>query len=461
MTICVFTGPTLSPQEGRIELDALYLPPVSQGDVYRAALRRPWAIGIIDGYFEHVPAVWHKEIIWAMTQGIHVYGSASIGALRAAELEPFGMEGVGAIFEAFRNGTLEDDDEVAVVHGPPETGYRVGSEAMVNIRRTLAVAEAANVVSFSTRIALEHIAKGLFYPERSYPLILQHGAEQGLPMAELRAFRAWLPHGQVDQKRADALVMLRVMSDRFKTSPESKRLHVTLEHTVFWDQAMRTAGVSDVDAEGNATTILLNALREELMLDGGAYARARKEAVVRNLSLSEAQRQGYVASASAVEEANDEFRRKHGLLDPKGFNRWLRENHLTWEQFDELMREEALLSLAQDRLQRDGLRRLLDHLRLTDGYSHLLERARDKQQTLGVYGLQNPGLKDADLSADALLEWYFEERLPRPIKEETEEYTAIAEFARDNVDAFMRAVLREFIYLRLKKQNTLDEASYQ
>ena len=79
-------------------------PPAAQGDVYRAALSRPVAIGLVDGYFERVPAVWHKEILWALSQGIHVFGSASMGALRAAELAPFGMVGVGAIFEAYRDG---------------------------------------------------------------------------------------------------------------------------------------------------------------------------------------------------------------------------------------------------------------------------------------------------------------------------------------------------------------------
>ena len=61
---------------------------------------RPAVIGIIDGYFEIVPTVWHKEILWAMAQGIHVFGAASIGALRAAELDAFGMRGIGRIYEA-------------------------------------------------------------------------------------------------------------------------------------------------------------------------------------------------------------------------------------------------------------------------------------------------------------------------------------------------------------------------
>ena len=59
-----------------------------------------------------------------MQAGIHVYGAASIGALRAAELDAFGMRGIGRIYEDFREGVLEDDDEVAVLHGPEELAIR-------------------------------------------------------------------------------------------------------------------------------------------------------------------------------------------------------------------------------------------------------------------------------------------------------------------------------------------------
>ena len=140
MTSIVFVGPTLAPEEVAAAGDFICLPPVSQGDVYRAARSRPRAIGIIDGYFSGAPSVWHKEILWAISEGVPVFGSASMGALRAAELHSFGMRGVGRIFEAFRDGVLEDDDEVAVLHGPAEIGYLAASEPMVNIRETLALA---------------------------------------------------------------------------------------------------------------------------------------------------------------------------------------------------------------------------------------------------------------------------------------------------------------------------------
>ena len=241
MSCFVFTGPTLSPEEAEAELDATFLPPVSQGDVYRVTLESPAAIGIIDGYFEQVPAVWHKEILWAMTRGIHVFGSASMGALRAAELEPFGMEGAGVIFEAYRDGVLTDDDEVAVRHGPAELKYIAVSEAMVNIRATLASAETTRVISAATRKTLEVIAKSLYYAERSYPAILAATVHHELPESEIDAFRAWLPTGRINQKRLDAQEMLRKMRSYLAADPGPKRVDYAFEHTDMWEGVSRLA----------------------------------------------------------------------------------------------------------------------------------------------------------------------------------------------------------------------------
>ena len=115
--IVVFAGPTLPAADIHAALDGIphgVRPPVAQGDVTRAVLDGAAVIGIIDGFFDRVPAVWHKEILWAMSSGVHVYGAASMGALRAAELHQFGMVGVGAVFAGFRDGVLTGDDEVAV-----------------------------------------------------------------------------------------------------------------------------------------------------------------------------------------------------------------------------------------------------------------------------------------------------------------------------------------------------------
>jgi hypothetical protein len=208
----IFAGPSL--QLGLRPPDPAFdwRPPVKQGDVYEAALSRPAIIGIIDGYFEVTPTVWHKEILWAMAEGIHVYGSASIGALRAAELHTFGIRGVGRIFEAYRDGVLCDDDEVAVLHGPEELGYPAVTEAMVNIRATLEKSVAEGVLDSWLAAELTGIGKALFYKNRSWDAIFRLANARGLPPPPLSDLAAWLPNGQVDQKQDDALQMVAAIS---------------------------------------------------------------------------------------------------------------------------------------------------------------------------------------------------------------------------------------------------------
>ena len=242
MTVCVFTGPTIPAAAVSEHLDALCMPPARQGDIYRAAMRLKLdAMGIIDGYFHQVPSIWHKEILWAMSKGIRVFGAASMGALRAAELCDFGMCGVGRIFDAYRDGVFpgyeqeafEDDDEVAVVHGPAASGYVALSEAMVNIRATLSVAWANGIVTEATRGTLIAAAKSCFYPKRTWEALLRAGREADLARAELDRLEVWLPRGRIDQKREDAVAMLDAMRDR---DPRAFEVGYQFEHTRMWDR---------------------------------------------------------------------------------------------------------------------------------------------------------------------------------------------------------------------------------
>jgi hypothetical protein len=238
MDVILFTGPSLPPDLACEMFKARCLPPVSQGDVYRASLEKPDVIGIVDGYFRSVPSVWHKEILWALSQGIVVYGSASMGALRAAELAPFGVIGVGWVYEAFRDGLLTDDDEVAVEHGPAELGYACTSEAMVNIRRTLAAAESTGIISHCSRLALEAHAKALYYPLRSYSRILS-SPPRNVHQKEITALSDWLPNGKINQKRADALSMLEEIKNLSFLPAASNSVRFIFEHTDMWDQVIQ------------------------------------------------------------------------------------------------------------------------------------------------------------------------------------------------------------------------------
>ena len=108
----------------------------------------------------------------------------------------------------FSDGILTDDDEVAVLHGPEELGYPAVTEAMVNIRATLDNAVADGVIDGQLAARLTDIGKTLFYKERSWYAILRLAPGSGLPPAPLDDLAAWLPNGQVDQKRVDSSEMI-------------------------------------------------------------------------------------------------------------------------------------------------------------------------------------------------------------------------------------------------------------
>ncbi len=235
--VIVFAGPTLPSSADRTLLDATYLPPAAQGDLFKAAEQhQPDVIGIIDGYFHLVPSVRHKEVLWAMAEGIHVFGSASMGALRAAELSVFGMVGVGKIYKAYASGELTDDDEVAVIHGPEALGFPALSDAMVDVRATLKAAVDASIISPATERHLTIISKTLFFQDRSYGRIIEAAMIDGPLKAELKSLEDWLPDGKISQKRDDALLMLRTIDDFMTSLPPKKRVAYFLEETYSFEK---------------------------------------------------------------------------------------------------------------------------------------------------------------------------------------------------------------------------------
>jgi len=197
--ILVFLGPTLRLSEAQEALDAVYLQPVAQGDIVLAAHAfRPRAMVLIDGQFEDRPAVRHKELLWAMAQGITVIGAASMGALRAAELHPFGMIGVGLIYRWYRRWPLTPEDAVAVQSGPAELGFLPLTDALIDLQRTFARLMRQGRVSASQRDELTAIARATNFRDRSLAACLK---KLDLPAAELKKEIA-------GQKRRDALLAL-------------------------------------------------------------------------------------------------------------------------------------------------------------------------------------------------------------------------------------------------------------
>ena len=204
----VFAGPTLH----RIALDAYrgiaFRPPAKRGDLIRAVRDGASIIGLIDGIFELSPSVWHKEILFALSEGVTVLGAASMGALRAAECHAFGMIGVGQVFRAYASGETEDDEDVAQVHGPGELGYLPLSEPLVNITATLRQLLAGGQIDRQEHDGLASITRTLFFKDRTYRRIVETTDFSNSRKTELLTI---LKTSAVNVKKQDAILLLQAI----------------------------------------------------------------------------------------------------------------------------------------------------------------------------------------------------------------------------------------------------------
>lgn len=200
--IVVFLGPSLDPEAAGHLLTADLRPPAKRGDITRAAADGARIITLIDGVFFQDCSVGHREILGALTEGVRVIGASSMGALRAAELDTLGMEGVGEIYRLYRDGILTSDDEVALVYDP-ET-FLALSEPLINIRCTLRAAEKAGVLGPEGAGLLEAIAVSLYFPDRTWETVCSDAGGR-IPPDEMRKFRDFLVTSAVDQKKKDAV----------------------------------------------------------------------------------------------------------------------------------------------------------------------------------------------------------------------------------------------------------------
>ena len=136
-------------------------------------------------------------------------GAASMGALRAVEMSPFGMIGVGTIFRWFRDARLVAEDELAVAYDA-NTGSAL-SDALVNMRYAFSRAVAEKVIHRDTRRVLIRLARSLYFPDRTYQATMRL-ADNVVPRVELDRLRVWLRHHCPDLKALDAVRLLQVAS---------------------------------------------------------------------------------------------------------------------------------------------------------------------------------------------------------------------------------------------------------
>lgn len=410
--IVIFAGPTITAQQvHEIVEDATVMPPASMGDVFKAAQNMPKAIGIIDGYFDGVPSIWHKEILWALDMGVSVFGAASMGALRAAELQSFGMIGVGQIYESFKDGVLEDDDEVALQHGPEELEFAPLSEPMVNIRFTVKRACEERIINDQTASELVQLAKRKFYPERNWDSLAEDALQHGIASNEVERLKVWLPEGIVDQKRIDALAMLSAIKDFHPNRETGRKQEFEFQHTVMWDRLQREI---NNDALPGRMALVLDCLR----CDQSKYDEYRSRAGKALLAKMGGESISENVSSDQKKEALSRFRVQHKLFTAQSMNDWLLENGTDAQQLENNLVEE----ISIDRLIKaypDEFRKTMLVELQADGYdTKLIKMAEAVQSTLERSGLQTATADELGLNKIELQVWFFETLMGVPLPDD-------------------------------------------
>lgn len=209
----VYLGPTLRREEAVKILDADYRDPAKKGDFLKLSQDSDEKkyVGFIDGVFLHdYPPPPIEVYHLATRKNIELIGASSLGALRAVELEKFGMKGIGKIFQLFKNGVINADDEVAVtfVRG----SNILQSEAMIDIRFNLFLAYKKGIITNETKKGFAKIAKSMYFPFRNYEDLINLTQEKYPSIHdELEHFRRYILKNRDSLKARDAVKLLKYL----------------------------------------------------------------------------------------------------------------------------------------------------------------------------------------------------------------------------------------------------------
>ncbi|MDY7230452.1 TfuA-like protein [Hyalangium rubrum] len=335
-SVIVFLGPSLSQERARAILDAEYRPPARKGDIYRVLASGVKTIVLIDGIFHSGPSIWQRELLAALDEGIEVFGASSMGALRAAELHSFGMVGYGTIFEWYRDGLINADDEVALRHAPEDMGYRALSEPLVNIRYTLRQAVADGKLSEDESERLLTFMRETYYPERSYRRLLECPLLRDWPKPRVAEWKQYLRENAVDLKSRDASGVLRhcAQRERVGRSGSSDRVDLWREEFQRVSLGFRQLGSGTTPVAGHT---LFRAARQSQELWDATSQRVLRQWFI----LDWARQRELTCPETSVRAFESHWARANDVVDA---GTWARAHGLTRQEHTALLAERALLS---------------------------------------------------------------------------------------------------------------------
>ena len=163
MKTIVFSGPSIAEAEVHQLAACTHAPPIKRGDL--AAAGDYDLFVILDGEFGQNLSVSPKEILAVLDKGKTVIGAASMGALRASELDRSGMIGVGWVYDYFRRCAVRRDADVALVYAPFD--FKPMTVPMVDLEYWMEQTSVAGPIRNRERALLLKTARDIFFAERT------------------------------------------------------------------------------------------------------------------------------------------------------------------------------------------------------------------------------------------------------------------------------------------------------
>ena len=216
----IFLGPSLSHKKAKKIFQADFRGPAKKGDLLRlsSVVDDTTIVGLVDALFlQDYPPSPIEVYQLMLNKNIILFGAASLGALRAVELEKFGMIGIGKIFELYKKGKLTADDEVAVTFVEGE--HQLQSEAMIDIRFNLFLAYRRGIINEMTKKTIAKVAKSIYFPYRNYTDILDETEKQYPAISDdLKSFGNYIDKNRQSLKERDTIKLINHVKNLFRES---------------------------------------------------------------------------------------------------------------------------------------------------------------------------------------------------------------------------------------------------
>jgi hypothetical protein len=404
-TILVYLGPSLSWKRARQILpDALYRPPAKQGDILSDVVNlNPAYVILIDGQFRDNLSPWHKEIIYALQHpGVKgIYGAASMGALRAAELDFAGMVGIGQIYRWYAEGVTEDDSEVALTYAERES-----NEGPLFYPQTIPLCDIRAGVDFYTefpdnmelidacRSFFEKMAS-TYYVDRTPKLC-----------EEIWGNACGVSYPRIAQKEIDTVEAL----SNFRTLKADSKVRLTPDHL---SVAFKALYDRDRRITINGQSIPQQHIESYVMLHNPEWERICWDSANQELALMLCNALSVMVSLEEAERESNRFQQRCGIETMEDFYQMLENNGWSRGEYDRLMVQNARIhklqhALTVAKINRRNTRAILDYLRTHQAFDYWAIQAAQKEAAIAQKGIDDWRGLDLETSVWKMLADHFE-----------------------------------------------------